>query len=132
MNLFFDALPELLGTLAAAVVVGGFSEGVRRLRQRRLAAPAYTALGLKAYVAEARGARFRPAPAVAVAKAPVVRRYTLLGSTTADGREAQITSTRLAGSTLLHVVGGRAERFELTDVRLHDGTYAAEPVDRYL
>jgi hypothetical protein len=44
----------------------------------------------------------------------------------------QITSTRPVGAVITHVVGGRTGRFELTGVRLYDGTYAAEPLDRYI
>lgn len=62
----------------------------------------------------------------------MIRRYTLLGTTTADGVPAQLLSTKPAGTLVTHRVDGRDERFELTDTMLYDGTYAAEPVDRYL
>ncbi|MFJ6000465.1 hypothetical protein [Streptomyces sp. NPDC092370] len=51
---------------------------------------------------------------------------------TTDGTPVQFTSTRAAGTTIIRVFDGRPEQFELTSVRLYDGTYAAEPVDRYL
>ncbi|MFF2438857.1 hypothetical protein ACFVU4_32680 [Streptomyces sp. NPDC058107] len=61
-----------------------------------------------------------------------LRRYTLLGITTGDGTPTHLLSTRPAGSIVAHQVDGRTERFELTDVPLYDGTFAAEPLDRYL
>lgn len=61
-----------------------------------------------------------------------LRRYTLLGATTGDGTPTRLLSTRPAGSIVAHHVDGRTERFELTDVPMHDGTFAAEPLDRYL
>lgn len=39
---------------------------------------------------------------------------------------------RPAGSIVAHHVDGRTERFELADVPMHDGTFAAEPLDCYL
>ncbi|MFE7779229.1 hypothetical protein ACFU5O_36250 [Streptomyces sp. NPDC057445] len=63
---------------------------------------------------------------------PQLRRYTLLGTVTADGSPAQVTSTRPAGTIITYRVSDCAERFELTDFLLYDGTFAAEPLDRYL
>jgi hypothetical protein len=39
--------------------------------------------------------------------------------------------TRPAGTTITWIANGQPERFELTDVLLHDNTFAAEPLDRY-
>ncbi|CBG71165.1 conserved hypothetical protein [Streptomyces scabiei 87.22] len=41
-------------------------------------------------------------------------------------------TTRRAGTIIRRDVGRGPERFELTNVQLSDGTYAAEPVDRYV
>ncbi|MFI8203590.1 hypothetical protein [Streptomyces sp. NPDC085937] len=51
---------------------------------------------------------------------------------TADGSPLQFSSTRPAGSTVTRVRDGRVDRFQLTDVPLHDGTFAAEPTHWYL
>ncbi|MEU0283276.1 hypothetical protein [Streptomyces sp. NPDC006195] len=59
------------------------------------------------------------------------KRYTLLGTSTDDGSPVQLTSTRPPGTVVTWLTGGYRERFELTDVQLYDGTFAAEPVDRY-
>ncbi|MFD3700067.1 hypothetical protein ACFWUZ_28760 [Streptomyces sp. NPDC058646] len=55
----------------------------------------------------------------------MLRRYTLL-RTSGPGR---YDTTRPGGTVITHHVDGRTQRFELTDVPLGDGTYAAEPVD---
>ncbi|MEU9413306.1 hypothetical protein AB0E08_47515, partial [Streptomyces sp. NPDC048281] len=64
-------------------------------------------------------------------QAIAIRRYTLLGTADRKGEPIQAMSTRPAGSVLLWPAGSRPERFELIDVRLHDGTFAAEPVGRF-
>jgi hypothetical protein len=43
----------------------------------------------------------------------------------------QLTSTRPPGTVITRLIRGHAERFELTDVQLYNGTFAAEPLDRY-
>ncbi|MER5757715.1 hypothetical protein [Streptomyces sp. NPDC002082] len=117
MNALFAAsLPELLGGLGAAIIVGLAPWATRRWRDRRTVSPA-------------------PAPLAIPGDTRVpeqVRRYTLLGTLTPDGSPAQITSTRPARTAIIYRGGGQAERFELTDALLYDGTYAAEPLDRYL
>lgn len=60
-----------------------------------------------------------------------IRRYTLLNSATADGTPVLHLTTRRAGTIIRRDVGRGPERFELTKAQLPDGTYAAEPVDRY-
>ncbi|MCZ4101105.1 hypothetical protein [Streptomyces sp. H39-C1] len=60
-----------------------------------------------------------------------IRRYTLLAPRR-PRHPGQLISTRPAGTVLAHVVGGRAERFVLTNAVLYDGIFAAEPLDRYL
>ncbi|MFI1681505.1 hypothetical protein [Streptomyces sp. NPDC020607] len=60
-----------------------------------------------------------------------LRCYTLLGTVGADGNPAQIVTTRRPGSVINVDAGGRRQRFELTDARLPDDTYAAEPMDLY-
>ncbi|WP_331734460.1 MULTISPECIES: hypothetical protein [unclassified Streptomyces] len=55
----------------------------------------------------------------------------LLGTLTEDGSPIQLASTRTAGAVIVWPVGDRQERFEFTDVQLYDGTFTAEPTDRY-
>ncbi|MFE4777835.1 hypothetical protein [Streptomyces sp. NPDC056713] len=61
-----------------------------------------------------------------------VRRYTLLNSAAPDGSPVLHLTTRRAGTVIRRDVGRGPERFELTKVQLPDGTYAAEPMDRYV
>lgn len=61
-----------------------------------------------------------------------LRRYTLLGTVGTDGNPMQIVTTRRPGSVINVNVGGHRQRFQLTDARLPDGTYAAEPMDLYV
>ncbi|MFC1443071.1 hypothetical protein ABUW04_33010 [Streptacidiphilus sp. N1-10] len=61
-----------------------------------------------------------------------LRRYTLLGTQDAHGNPLLYDTTRNAGNVLIRVVEGHRSTFELTDVQLRDGTYAAEPLDSYL
>ncbi|MFF0448097.1 hypothetical protein ACFYT4_17090 [Streptomyces sp. NPDC004609] len=117
MNVFVESLPELIGALGSAGAVGIVVWCARRWRR----------------------SRDRPDPAVLEQRArselvtdyQTVRRYTLLGTTGRDGGPIQVISTRPVGTFLIWPVGRQQERFELTDVRLYDGTFAAEPVDRY-
>ncbi|RPF24724.1 hypothetical protein [Streptomyces sp. TLI_185] len=60
------------------------------------------------------------------------RRYTLLNSAAPDGSPIVHLTTRRAGTIIRRDVGRGPERFELTNVQLPDGTYAAEPIDRYV
>jgi hypothetical protein len=61
-----------------------------------------------------------------------LRRYTLLGTVGPDGNPMQIVTTRRPGSVINVEVGGHRQRYLLTDARLPDGTYAAEPMDLYV
>ncbi|WP_336116544.1 hypothetical protein [Streptomyces sp. PTD9-10] len=61
-----------------------------------------------------------------------LRRYTLLNSVDADGNPVLHVTTRRPGTVVTRDVGRGPERFELTDVELPDGTYVAEPMDRYV
>ncbi|CAM5680294.1 hypothetical protein SAVIM338S_07308 [Streptomyces avidinii] len=108
------SLAEYLGGLLLALTLALVGWAWRRRRSRALG---QTAAGGAA-----------PVPLVP----PQVRRYTLLGTLAPDGSPAQITSTRPARTAITYRAGGLAERFELTDALLHDGTYAAEPLDRYV
>ncbi|WP_226487484.1 hypothetical protein [Streptomyces parvulus] len=60
-----------------------------------------------------------------------VLRYTLLNSADADGNPVLHVTTRRAGTVIRRYVGRGPERFELTSTPLGDGTYVAEPIDRY-
>lgn len=59
----------------------------------------------------------------------VLRRFSLLGTTGADGTPLYYETTRPPGCVVTRRVGGLSQRFELTDAPLGDGTYAAEPLD---
>ncbi|MGW1226605.1 hypothetical protein [Streptomyces sp. NPDC002530] len=61
-----------------------------------------------------------------------IRRYTLLNSSFPDGSPVLHITTRRAGTIIRRDVGRGLERFELTKAQLSDGTYAAEPMDRYI
>lgn len=61
-----------------------------------------------------------------------VRRYTLLNSPDADGNPVLHVTTRRAGTVIRRDVGSGPERFELTGTPMGDGTYVAEPLDRYV
>ncbi|MGW4823470.1 hypothetical protein ACWEP4_32095 [Streptomyces sp. NPDC004227] len=62
--------------------------------------------------------------------ARTLRCYTLLRTAGAHGCPEQYETTWPTGTVITHRVdGGRPQRFELTDVPLGDGTYAAEPLD---
>ncbi|MEX2985635.1 hypothetical protein [Streptomyces sp. C36] len=58
-----------------------------------------------------------------------LRRYTLLRTSGLHGTADQYETTRPPGTVITHRIGDRPQRFELTDVPLGDGTYAAEPLD---
>ncbi|SES32234.1 hypothetical protein SAMN04487983_104277 [Streptomyces sp. yr375] len=61
-----------------------------------------------------------------------VLRYTLLNSVDADGNPVLHVTTRRAGTVIRRDVGRGPERFELTNTPMGDGTYVAEPLDRYV
>ncbi|MFC7936508.1 hypothetical protein ACFU2J_09785 [Streptomyces sp. NPDC057387] len=69
--------------------------------------------------------RVRPTPP----EPPRVRHFTLLRTEGADGRPVQYETTRPTGTKITPWVDGRQRLYELTDVRLEDGSYAAEPLD---
>ncbi|CAK7281335.1 hypothetical protein ACNFR7_16390 [Streptomyces sp. RM1] len=59
----------------------------------------------------------------------VLRCFSLLGTTGADGTPLYYETTRPTGCVVTRRVGGLSQRFELTDAPLGNGTYAAEPLD---
>ncbi|MCX5216133.1 hypothetical protein OG689_44165 [Kitasatospora sp. NBC_00240] len=61
-----------------------------------------------------------------------LRRYTLLGSVDAQGNPLLHDTTRGTGTVITRDIDGQRRQFELTDALLRDGTYAAEPLERYL
>ncbi|MFD0126628.1 hypothetical protein [Streptomyces virginiae] len=79
------------------------------------------------------GRRRRAArPAVQTSSASgVLRTYTLIGARAADGQPVHLPSSRPAGTVVTWGGPTGAERFELTDGVLSDGTYAAERVALY-
>ncbi|MFC9219359.1 hypothetical protein ACFT8W_00825 [Streptomyces hygroscopicus] len=126
MHVLLDALPEFLGALGSAAVIGMLLRRVRRLTRQgtRTAAPpagdgirAETDAG--AYGPERRG--------IALAKA---RRYTLRDAVTDDSFAIQVMTIRPVGTLITQTLTGQEQHFELTDVGLSDGTFAAEPIDR--
>ncbi|MCF2131017.1 hypothetical protein L1I79_32025 [Strepomyces sp. STD 3.1] len=112
MNVFFDALPEFLGALGAAVAVGLATLIAKKLRGTR-------------------PALMPPSRPTGDLSAPAARRFTLLETAQINGGTVQITTTRPAGTVITYRSDDHIERFELTDIPLHDGSFAAEPVDRY-
>ncbi|WP_399895903.1 hypothetical protein ACGH7X_40320 [Streptomyces sp. BBFR51] len=60
---------------------------------------------------------------------PRVRHFTLLRTEGAGGAPVPYETTRPTGSKITRWVDGRQRLYELTDVQLEDGTYAAEPLD---
>ncbi|MET8218078.1 hypothetical protein [Streptomyces hirsutus] len=111
MSLLTDALPGLLSAIGAAGVIALASAARRRLLPRR----PRTAQGAGTAVASD-GPR-------------VLRCYTLLRTVGPDGAPDQYETTRPTGTVITHRVDSRPQRFELTDVPLGDGTFAAEPLD---
>ncbi|MFI2765691.1 hypothetical protein ACH5A3_44035 [Streptomyces echinatus] len=65
-------------------------------------------------------------PVAPPAAANGVRIYTLLGARASDGQPVHLPSSRPAGTVVTWTGPGGAERFELTDGVLPDGTYAAD------
>ena len=111
MSLITDALPGLLSTIGAAAVIAFASAVRRRMSSTHLRAPQ------------------RTGPGAALAHTRVLRRYTLLRTAGPEGVSGQYETTRPAGTVIVHRVNGSPQRFELTDVPLGDGTFAAEPLD---
>ncbi|MFE7111133.1 hypothetical protein ACFU98_42750 [Streptomyces sp. NPDC057575] len=126
MDIFTDALPEFLGALGSAGAAGGAMWCFRAWRRRR-ARDRPADWPVTAGPVEAGGGESVPA----ARRCAVVRSYTLLGTTGTDGSPVQLASTRPAGTVIVWPAENGQERFELTDARLYDGTFAAEPVDRY-
>lgn len=62
---------------------------------------------------------------------PRVRHFTLLRTEGADGTPVRYETTRPPGTKITPWVDGRQRLYELTDVQLEDGTYAAEPLDHF-
>ncbi|MFH8533485.1 hypothetical protein ACH4GE_34295 [Streptomyces tendae] len=58
-----------------------------------------------------------------------VRRFTLLRAESADGTPVRYETTRPTGTRVTPWVDGRQRLYELTDVQLEDGSYAAESLD---
>ncbi|MFF2305969.1 hypothetical protein ACFVVP_26105 [Streptomyces sp. NPDC058128] len=106
MSLVTDALPGALSTLAATGVITLATAACTRLRARRASA----------------------ATTAATEAQRQLRRYTLLRTTGPDGTPVYYASTRPPGTVVTHPVDGHPQPFELTDIPLGDGTYAAEPL----
>lgn len=118
MKIFVESLPELLGALGAAGVLGALAWCCGLWRRR--------------YGSRHVCAAPEPIPRSELdAQCRAIRRYTLLGTASGEAGAVQVMSTRLAGAILVWPVGDRPVRFELTDAQLFDGSFAAEPVDRY-
>lgn len=158
MSLILDSLPEFFGALGSACVAAGGAWGIRwAVRRRDARLRRYTLLGTVAADGNpVQHTTTHPAGASVTvnvngaqeafeltdvqledgtyAAEPVhrLRRYTLLGTVAADGNPVQHPTTRPAGTTITREINGVRERFELTNALLHDGTYAAEPMDLYV
>ncbi|RLU80186.1 hypothetical protein CTZ27_35690 [Streptomyces griseocarneus] len=63
------------------------------------------------------------------AEPPRVRHFTLLRTENADGSPVRYETTLPTGTKITPWVGGRQRLYELTNVQLENGTYAAEPLD---
>ncbi len=102
-------VPGLVSSLVCACVLAGVTAIWRWMRVR--------GAGESRESAPAGGAR-------------TLRRYTLLRTAGAHGNPEQYETTWPTGTVITHRVdGGPPQRFELTDVPLSNGTYAAEPLD---
>jgi hypothetical protein len=109
MSLLTDAVSGLLSATVATAVIALVSAAWRRLSSRRTAR--------------------RTAVDAAPCGTRMLRRYTLLRSTGPDGTPYRYETTRPTGTVITHRVDGLSQCFELTDVPLGDGTFAAEPLD---
>lgn len=111
MSLLSDNLPGLLSAVGATTVPALAALVCDRLRLHR----ARTAQ---------RGGAFAP-----LEGSGCLRRYTLLRTADPDGGLARYTTTRPPGTVITHLINGHPQHFELTDVAVGDGTYAAEPLE---
>lgn len=59
-----------------------------------------------------------------------VRRFTLLRTEDVGGAPVRYETTRPTGTKITPWIHGCQRLYELTDVQLEDGTYAAEPLDQ--
>lgn len=99
MSTLRDALPELIGGVAAGLVLMGLGWIVRRVLSRGTAQ-----------------------------RQCLPRQYTVLYSENSGGRPDRFASGQPFGTVVLHVVEGRVQRLMLTGTRLSDGTFAAQPL----
>ncbi|MFI1285208.1 hypothetical protein ACH4U5_31390 [Streptomyces sp. NPDC020858] len=104
-DVFNGSLGEFLGGLALAALLALLAWGRRR--------------------------RAIPPDGPGAGAARQARRYTLIGTRAPGGHPVQIISTRPVGTVVKHRGPAGPEDFELTNAVLFDGTYAAEPLDRY-
>ena len=56
------------------------------------------------------------------------RQYTVLYSGNSGGHPDRFASRQPAGTVVFHIVEGRVQRLMLTETRLSDGTFAAQPL----
>ncbi|MGW1563956.1 hypothetical protein ACWCQ1_46985 [Streptomyces sp. NPDC002144] len=106
MNLLLNALPEFLGSLAAAAAISGTARLTRWLRRRRVLPPASHTIQPKPHIDDPMHAPFLTGLATGNGT-PTVRCCTLIGSVTADGSQAHSLNIGSADSTVL-VIDGRA------------------------
>lgn len=116
-----DVLPEFLGAIGAAATVTAITAAVRSFRARRASAA----------TSSLPAGPLPPTDPTTTTPNATIRHFTLLGTTSISGEPVKITTTRQTGTTITYLVHGHTERFELTSAQLHDGTFAAEPIDRY-
>ncbi|MFG2457031.1 hypothetical protein ACGFWE_08175 [Streptomyces sp. NPDC048523] len=130
MSLLAETLPHIIGGLTVTGLIGAATWTTHRIRLRRTTSSAF-AVHATTPAPEA-GREQQPAHPALEGTVMTLRAYTLLGTTGTDDRPVRRESTRPVGSIITVVVDGSAERFELTGIPLQDGTFAAEPLDRYL
>lgn len=87
MSMIQEVLPEFLGALGAAIALSGGTRIGRLFRRGHV--------DVHVPVVGSAGEGVRDQPEADIAKA-TLRRYTLLGTMTADGQPVQVTSTRPA------------------------------------
>ncbi|MFB6842123.1 hypothetical protein [Streptomyces sp. NPDC056361] len=118
MNLLRDILPEFLAALGAAATIALVTAVVRSIRARRTSTSSLPSAPITPTDGE-------------TTPGTTIHHFTLLGTTDTNGDPVKLTTTRPAGTTITYRADGGTERFQLTSARLHDGTFAAEPIDRY-
>ncbi|MFJ5222821.1 hypothetical protein [Streptomyces sp. NPDC088400] len=126
MDILIAALPELVGALGSAAIASTVVwcfRAWRRQRARDSTATTPATVTLPELLAHPQS--------TSETQSAKAKHYTLLGTSAGDGSPVQLTSTRPPGTIITWLTRGHRERFELTDVQLYDGTFAAEPVDRY-